>query len=295
MQERMHPSTFSIVAHDPDAGEWGIAVQSKFLAAGAVVPWAKAKVGAVATQAMANMKYGPDGLGLLSEGLSAEEVVEHLTKDDDGAPGRQLGVVDAEGRSAAFTGDECFDWAGHVTGDCYSCQGNILAGPAVVRDMASDFEQSTGRLADRLVSALRAGQAAGGDKRGQQSAGLLVVREGGSYGGTLDRYIDLRVDDHDQPIEEIARLLDMFYLYFEKPDPDALLPMEGDVAAEVIASLRQLGYDVGPAVDEVDSQVQKALDEWVGSENFEERMIKPAFIDPQVLSYMREQARSALE
>lgn len=291
IQTEARTSTFSIIAHDQQAEEWGVAVQSKFLAAAAVVSWARAGAGAVATQAMANMGYGPGGLDLMARGMSAEETVAHLTGPDEGAQHRQLAAVDASGRAAAFTGGECLDWAGHLVGDGYSCQGNILAGPEVVRSMAGDFEGSSGPLADRLVSALRAGQAAGGDRRGQQSAGLLVVREGGSYGGYLDRYIDLRVDDHDEPIEKLARLLELFYLYFKRPDPDALLCIEGDVAREVTGCLAALGFGVEPGREPFDEAAQRALDLWVGRENFEERMPGPGVIDPEVLGYLKTQAR----
>ncbi len=286
----IHPSTFSIVACDLQAREWGIAVQSKFFAPGVVVPWARAEIGAVATQAHANMKYGPDGLELLEEGLTADEVVKRLVSSDDGADHRQLAVVDAEGRVSVHTGEECNEWAGHRRGEGYSCQGNILAGPAVVEDMADRFEQSEGRLADRLVSTLQAGQAAGGDRRGQQGAALLVVREGGSYGGALDRYIDLRVDDHDRPIDELERLLQLFYLYFERPETDDLLQLQGEVARQVTESLHRLGYDVQPA-ESMDDSARKALDAWVGVENFEERMREPGYIDPGVLEHLKNQAR----
>lgn len=291
MLKEARTSTFSIVAHDPEAQEWGVAVQSKFLACAAVVPWARAEVGAVATQARANMSYGPEGLELLAQGLSAAEVVERLTGSDERAADRQLAVVDSQGTSAAFTGESCLDWAGHRAGDGYSCQGNILAGAEVVADMAEDFESSTGPLADRLVSALKAGQRAGGDRRGKQSAGLLVVREGGSYGGYLDKYIDLRVDDHPEPIEELARLLNLFYLYFERPDPGSLLPLEGELAREVITHLNSLGYDAGEPGKDFSEAAQQALDEWVGSENFEERMPSPGAIHPLVLEFMRNRVK----
>ncbi|MDR5682400.1 MAG: DUF1028 domain-containing protein, partial [Armatimonadota bacterium] len=195
---RMH--TFSIVAADPQAAEWGVAVASKFLAVGAVVPWATAGAGAVATQAWANLSHGPEGLRLLGEGLSADEVVRRLTDADQGRDHRQLGVVDARGRAASYTGGACLAWAGGRTGDRYACQGNLLAGPEVVSAMAKAFEAGAGRpLPERLLAALEAGQHAGGDRRGQQSAALYVVKEGGSYGGYLDRYVDLRVDDDPQP------------------------------------------------------------------------------------------------
>lgn len=201
-------STFSIVARDRTTGDLGVAVQSKFLAAGAVVPWARAGVGAVATQAAAKVGYGPDGLELMAQGASAEETVEALTSGDPGREHRQVGVVGADGRAASFTGEGCFDWAGGKAGDSYTAQGNILAGPGVVEAMAGAFEGTAGALSGRLVAALDAGQEAGGDPRGKQSAALLVVREGGGYGGDNDRLVDLRVDDHPDPIVELADVVD---------------------------------------------------------------------------------------
>lgn len=202
-----YPSTFSIVGYDPTTGDLGIAVQSKFLAVGSVVPWAKAGVGAIATQSKANTTYGPRGLEMLAKGVTPVEVTRRLTIPDTEREVRQLGVVDAKGRSAAFTGKECLEWAGNESGPNFTVQGNILAGPEVVRDMSRAFRETKGELAERLVAALEAGQAAGGDRRGQQSAALLVVRAKGGYGGANDRYIDLRVDDHAAPITELKRLL----------------------------------------------------------------------------------------
>jgi uncharacterized Ntn-hydrolase superfamily protein len=200
-------ATFSIVAFDPATGDLGVAVQSRVFGVGVVVPWVRADVGAVATQAMANPAYGPEGLALLDDGESAAEVVAQLTDEDDGRERRQVGVVDARGGAAAFTGKRTLAWAGHRVGTHYCCQGNILAGARVVDAMAETFEASSGALAERLVAALAAGQAAGGDKRGRQSAALLVARRHGGYLGANDRYIDIRVDDHPRPIDELARLL----------------------------------------------------------------------------------------
>jgi uncharacterized Ntn-hydrolase superfamily protein len=199
--------TFSIVAYDPERQEWGVAVASKFLAVGAVVPWAKAGVGAIATQSHANTTYGPKGLELLSEGKSADEVIKQLTDEDKGKEVRQVGIIDGKGNAATFTGDKCMVWAGGKTGKHYACQGNILAGEAVVNDMAKAFEESSGPLAWRLIAALEAAEKAGGDKRGKQSAAILVVREKGGYSGFNDRMIDFRVDDHDTPVQELARIL----------------------------------------------------------------------------------------
>lgn len=200
-------ATFSIVGFDPATGDLGVAVQSKFFGVGAVVPWARADIGAVATQAFANTSYGPEGLALLDDGLDADAVLERLTTADPGRARRQLGLVDARGKAAAFTGEKCFDWAGHRVGEGYCCQGNILVGAGVVDAMAKAFEAAEGELAERLLAALRAGQKAGGDRRGRQSAALLVVRRGGGYAAGNDRSVDLHVEDHETPIAELARLL----------------------------------------------------------------------------------------
>jgi uncharacterized Ntn-hydrolase superfamily protein len=200
-------ATFSIVAFDKEAGEWGVAVQSKFFGVGAVVPYARAGVGAIATQARANPTYGPEGLERLRGGASAEDVVKQLVGQDPDRDVRQLGVVDAQGRASAWTGAKCMAWAGHVTGEGFTCQGNILAGEPVVQDMARAFQESKGPLAERLLLALEAGQKAGGDKRGMQSAAIVVVRAGGGYGGKNDRFLDLRVEDHAEPIAELRRLV----------------------------------------------------------------------------------------
>lgn len=200
-------ATFSIVAHDPARQEWGIAVASKFLAVGSVVPWARAGVGAIATQSYANTSYGPRGLELLAEGKSAEETLRLLTEADKERDQRQVGLVDARGAAATFTGAKCNPWAGGKTGKHYACQGNILTGPEVVEAMARAFEESKGPLAWRLLAALEAGEKAGGDSRGKQSAALLVVRDRAGYGGFNDRYLDFRVDDHADPVRELARIL----------------------------------------------------------------------------------------
>lgn len=212
-------ATFSIVAFDPNTKELGIAVQSKFIAVGSVVPWAKAGVGAIATQSYANTKYGPESLKLLKQGLDPNEVIKKLTVGDKLAPSRQIGIVDATGRSATFTGDKCNSWAGGRKGRYYAVQGNILTGPDVVDAMAKGFEKAEGELGARLIAALAAGQAAGGDKRGKQSAALLVVREGWGYGGYNDRYRDLRVDDNPEPIKELGRIYEIHKGVFPQPKP----------------------------------------------------------------------------
>jgi len=210
-------ATFSIVGFDPNTKELGIAVQSKFIAVGAVVPWAKAGVGAIATQSYANTKYGPLGLKYLAQGLRPKQVIEKLTADDSSAPRRQVGIVDAAGRPATFTGRKCNAWAGGRTGKNYTVQGNILTGPEVVDAMAEAFEKAEGELGARLITALEAGQAAGGDRRGRQSAALFVVREGWGYGGFNDRYRDIRVDDNPEPIKELRRIYELHKSVFPQP------------------------------------------------------------------------------
>jgi len=281
-------STFSIVAFDPKNGDLGVAVQSKFLAAGAVVPWAKAKVGAIATQSWANTSYGPKGLELLSLGLSAPEVVEILIAEDEGRDLRQVGIVDAQGRAAAYTGKGCFEWAGHVIGPGYACQGNILAGPRVVEAMAEAFERNEGELAHRLVAALEAGQAAGGDRRGQQSAALLVVREKGGYGGFNDRYVDLRVDDHPEPIKELKRLLSLYELYFFKPRPEDLVEIKGEIALEIQRILLKTGDYKGPLSGLYDEATKEAFKNLCLRENLEERWQEEPLVDLTVLNFLRE-------
>src|SRR6266700_1728460 len=244
--------TFSIVARDPQAGESGIAVQSKFLAVGAVVPWAKAGAGAIATQSWANTSYGPRGLELLASGLSVQETLAQLIGEDDGRASRQVGIVGVDGQPATFTGDQCFPWAGGQVGEHYTCQGNILVGKDTVLAMARTFGQTTGRLCDRLVAALAAGQAAGGDSRGQESAALLVVREGGGYGGFNDRFIDLRIDDHLTPIDELHRLLQLHKLYFFRPEPHNILTIDAPLAREVQTLLTRSGDYHGPINDTYD-------------------------------------------
>ena len=202
--------TFSIVALDPSNGDLGVAVASKFPCVGAVVPWARAGVGAVATQSLANTSFGPDGLALMRQGMAAAQAIDALIEADDGRDDRQVGVVDARGGAATFTGAGCMDWAGGVTGEHHAAQGNILAGPGVVEAMVAAFEGTVGDLCDRLLAALLAGDAAGGDRRGRQSAALLVVRDGGGYEGRNDRYIDLRVDDHHDAPAELARVFEVW-------------------------------------------------------------------------------------
>lgn len=282
--------TFSIVARDPQVGESGIAVQSKFLAVGAVVPWAKAGVGAIATQSWANTSYGPRGLELLASGLSAQETLAQLISEDDGRASRQVGIVGVEGKPATFTGDQCFPWAGGQVGEHYTCQGNILVGEDTVLAMARTFEQTTGQLCDRLVAALAAGQAAGGDSRGQQSAALLVVRHGGGYGGFNDRFIDLRVDDHPQPINELQRILQLHKLYLFPPDPADILVIDHNVARELQQLLTVLGDYQGAISGSYDEVTRGAFRKFSGRENLEERWFEDARVDRTVLEFLRQKA-----
>jgi uncharacterized Ntn-hydrolase superfamily protein len=282
----LRPSTFSIVALNRQTGEFGVAVASKFLAVGAVVPWARAGVGALATQARANLSFGPDGLQRLAEGAAADQVVEHLTAGDEGREHRQLGVVDGQGRTAAWTGGECLNWAGHRGGDGFTCQGNILASPAVVEAMAEFFQRTEGEFPERLVAALEAGQGAGGDSRGQQSAALLVVKEKGSYGGYLDRYIDLRVDDHPTPIVELRKLLDLHRLYFISGER-VLTRLAGSVVREVQEILRELGFYHGEVTGDYDASTKEAFRRFASVENFEERWRDDDQVDHEVINYIR--------
>lgn len=265
-------ATFSIVAYDTGRKEWGVAVQSKFMAAAAVVSWARAGAGAVATQSYANMAYGIEGLDLMSQGKSAADTIAELTSADELRGQRQVGMVDKNGRAASFTGEGCYDWAGHIVGDGFACQGNILV-PGTVEAIASTFEEARrgpGELADWLVAALAAGQDAGGDRRGRQAAGVLVVRENGGYGGNNDRYLDLRVDDDPYPIRKLAALVDMHHLFFGEVNPDDLIPF-AEVADQLQRLLIRTGHFQGTPTGQFDSATRSALRALVGSENLEER------------------------
>ncbi len=271
--------TYSIAACDLEAGQWGVATQSKFLAVGSVVPWAIPGVGAIATQAYANPRYGPGGLALLGEGLSAGEVVERLTAADDGRDHRQLGVVDAKGGSATYTGSECMDWAGGVTGPGFAAQGNILVSGATVEALAVTFSATEGTpLAERLIACLAAAQAAGGDRRGQQSAALLVVEADGGYAGLSDVLIDLRVDDHPAPVAELARLYAIHNALFGTTPAGEWLEVDAELATELQQRLVALGYQ---------GELEQTFLEWAGTENLEERVDGVARIDPVVLEELR--------
>jgi uncharacterized Ntn-hydrolase superfamily protein len=272
-------ATYSIVACDLEAGQWGVAVQSKFLSVGSVVPWAEAQVGAVATQAYANPRYGPQGLEKLRAGKSAQEVVDELVAADDGRSQRQVGVVDARGGSATYTGEECLDWAGGRTGEGYAAQGNILVSGETVEALADTFEASGGeRLAERLLQCLVAAQAAGGDRRGQQSASLLVVERDGGYAGLSDMCVDLRVEDHERPIEELHRIYELHKEIYEATPREKWIDVDEALAAEMSERLAKLGYEGG---------LEEAFSRWAGTENLEERIDGVEAVDPVVLEELR--------
>ncbi len=282
----MRASTFSIVAFDPSTNELGVAVQSKFLAVGAVVPWVIGGLGAIATQAWANTSYGTRGLRLLEEGHEPGHVIETLTQSDEHNDERQIGIVDSNGRSASFTGTKCMAWAGGLAQDNVAVQGNILAGPAVIENMAASFSASAGCLADRLLAALHAGQRAGGDRRGQQSAALYVGKPAGGYGGFNDRYIDLRVDDHLEPIGELARLLSLHKLYFLQPAPEDLMRVDDKLGAEICALLAKAGM-LARSNTHFNDAAQAALTAFMHRENLEERVRTDGSVDRQTLEYLR--------
>jgi uncharacterized Ntn-hydrolase superfamily protein len=281
MAEAPRVATYSIAACDLEAGQWGVATQSKFLGVGSVVPWAEPHVGAVATQAYANPRYGPEGLALLRDGLAADEVVERLTATDEGRDHRQLGVVDGNGGSATFTGAECNEWAGGRTGPCFAAQGNILVSAETVGAIAETFERTAGApLAERLLDCLDAAQAAGGDRRGQQAAALLVVERDGGYAGLSDSVVDLRVDDHERPLEELRRIYVLHRAIFGETPRDKWLDVDDALADELRRRLARLGYE---------GELGDAFFTWAGTENLEERVDGVERVDPVVLEELRRQ------
>jgi uncharacterized Ntn-hydrolase superfamily protein len=275
-------ATYSIVACDLEAGQWGVGVQSKFLAVGSVVPWAEPHVGAIATQAWANPRYGPEGLSMLRAGKAAEQVVEELTAADDGRAQRQIGVVDGSGRAASYTGPECNEWAGGRAGDGYAAQGNILVSAETVDALAVTFESNAHlTLAERLIGCLAAAQAAGGDSRGQQSAALLVVEKDAGYGNLSDTIVDLRVDDHELPIAELRRLYTLHEELFGTTPAADWLEVDEALGAELRERLGRLGYE---------GELERAFTTWAGTENLEERIDGVRRIDPVVLDALRRQS-----
>jgi uncharacterized Ntn-hydrolase superfamily protein len=253
-------------------------VQSKFLSVGSVVPWAEPHVGAIATQAYANPRYGPNGLELLRQGLSAQEVVDKLTSGDDGRDHRQLGIVDGQGRAATYTGSECMDWAGGRTGEGYAAQGNILVSKETVDALAETFESSSGPLAERLIDCLAAAQEAGGDSRGQQSSALLVVERDGGYARMSDVVVELRVEDHERPIEELRRIYTLHDEIFGKTPRRLWLDVDDALAAELVERLAKLGYE---------GELEDSFTSWTGKENLEDRVDGIEQIDPVVLEALR--------
>ncbi len=279
--------TFSIVAFDPANGDLGVAVQSKFPNVGVSIPFAKAGIGAVATQSYCNTSYGPRGLALLENGASPQQAIEILTGNDEQRDSRQVGIIDAQGRVASFTGAQCFDWAGSMPGQCCVAQGNTLAGPQVVENMVQTFVEQSGSLAERLMAALQAGQTSGGDRRGQQSAALLVVRANGGYGGFDDRYVDISVYDHPTPIAELNRLYAIHRLTYFRSDPDQLTVIDTAIANELQQILHDRGFYKGAATGLCDQNLLKALRDFMGWENYDERIRSDDLIDLEVLADMR--------
>jgi len=286
--------TFSIAAYDPAAQAWGVATQSKFLAVGAVVPWARANAGAIATQSYANTTFGPKGLRLLAKGVSAQETLERLLAADKGRDRRQVGIVDRAGEAATFTGPGCHAWAGGFAGRHFAVQGNILARARVVEAVAAHYEIARGELADRLVAALLAGQRAGGDRRGQQSAAVLVVRERGGYAGFNDRYLDLRVDDDPHPIERLQEILELHHLYFGKPAPESLVPIDKRMARELQRIAKQARHYRGPITGVYDEATRHAVEDLIGMENLEDRWpFGSDLIDAVAFKFLQKKYRAA--
>jgi uncharacterized Ntn-hydrolase superfamily protein len=275
-------ATYSIVACDLEAGQWGVAVQSKFLAVGSIVPWAEPGVGAIATQSYANPRYGPDGLALLRAGRSAAETVAELTAADDDRDERQVGIVDGAGAAATFTGAGCHDWAGGRTGGGYAAQGNILVSAETVDALAETFEANGHlELPERLLECLAAAQAAGGDRRGQQSAALLVVERNGGYANLSDVVVDLRVDEHERPVVELRRIYAVHRELFGVTPPEDWVDVDAELRAEIERRLTTLGYD---------GELGEAFDDWSGDANLEERVDGVERVDPVVLAALRRES-----
>lgn len=289
--------TFSIVAYDPNTGDFGVAVQSKFIGVGPIVPWAKAQVGAVATQAFANTTFGPRGLELLASGLDAPSVLRKLLADDPQKEQRQLGIIDQHGNAAAFTGKECFYWAGHIVGTHFAVQGNILVSEETVEGMASTFETTKGDLPTKLLVVLNSADQKGrGDARGQQSAALVVVRDKGGYGGFTDRWVDIRVDDHPRPIQELHRIFEIYDMTFlEREDPSNLLTLEGEIVTDIVKVLRELAYlppSSTPAGEQWLPEYDRAFENWVGINNFENKWRHDGKIWRSIYDYIRTEQSS---
>ncbi len=297
-------ATFSIAAVDLSNGDVGVAVQAKFPNVRPVVPWAEVGVGAVATQSFVNVSYGSKGLTLMRNGATAEEALKILIANDSARHSRQAGIVDAKGNAASWTGNECFDWAGGitggnmggkgmiVTGKGYAAQGNILVGRETVEAMARTFESAKGSLADRLVAALVAGGKAGGDRRGEESAALLVKRKDAGYDGTTDDYIDISVYDHAKPLQELERLYALHKFYFFRTDPRNLVVIDASICKELQALLKNKAYKemefyAGPVNGVFNPATKKALQDFMGWENYDVRIRDDDKIDKEVLEDIR--------
>ncbi len=289
MKKQPFIHTFSIVACDLTSRSWGVAVASKFLAVGAVVPFAKAETGAIATQSLANYSYGPRGLELLAQGKTADETLALLLAEDEQHEDRQVGIVDSIGNAATFTGKRCSAWAGGIAKPGFAIQGNILVSEATVQSMYEAFTNTSGSLETRLYAALAAGDSAGGDSRGKQSAAMLVTREGAGYGGFTDKFLDLRVDDHPHPIAELGKLLQLHQIFLGSTAPEQKIAIEAPLAREFQTLLLRLGYYQGAVSGDWDDATQLAFTQFIGRENLEDRVDIPGrFIDPPALEYIRE-------
>jgi uncharacterized Ntn-hydrolase superfamily protein len=283
----LNPSTFSIVAYDPKEPAWGVAVASKFLAVGAVVPWARAGVGAIATQAYANTSFGPAGLSRMAAGASAEETLKWLLENDPQQELRQVGLVDARGKSVTYTGKDCPAWAGGGAGPGFAAQGNILVREQVVEALANEIQRTDGDLPSRLYAALLAADRAGGDRRGRQSAAILVMKPGGGYGGFNDRWIDYRVDDDPDPVKKLGQILELHHLYFGHSPESERLRLSGEVLQRLQILMARLGYYSGPFNGDFDPATKKAFTSFIGNENFEDRAWPDqGLVDPPVLDYL---------
>ncbi|MCJ7724139.1 MAG: DUF1028 domain-containing protein [Anaerolineales bacterium] len=280
-------STFSIVTYDPSDSSWGVAVASKFPAVGAVVPWAKAGVGAVATQSFANTSFGPHGLDMMASGISAQDTLTRLLEEDSDREHRQVGLVDASGNSSTFTGKNCYNWAGGLIGPGYAIQGNILSGAGVVHAMEKAYLEMEGNLPARLHAALLAGDRAGGDRRGRQSAAILVVKPNSGYGGFNDRWIDYRVDDAEDPVSRLGELLKLHWLYFGKSPESEHVQLAGEILIRLKKIMARLGYFHPTTDSSYDEKTKEAFRTFIGNENFEERSNPDdGWIDKPVLDYL---------
>lgn len=281
----MYLMTYSIIGFDPDEQTWGVAVQSRFLAVGSVVPWAEAGIGAVATQAQINTTYGPNALKLMSEGKTATEALQIITSADPQKWLRQVAIMDKHGQVATFTGKGCQSWAGSITGENVVAIGNRLVNEQTVEALVTTFVKTKAPLAERLLLALEAGQQAGGDLLGQQAAALLVVKESGGFGGFNDRLVDLRVDDHMEPIKELMRLYRMQQLIQTTAMPDQVVPISGNIKKLLVEQLIRLGFLLKNELTE--EKINEALQTYIRKKGFFAREQKKGYMDVELLTYMK--------